>query len=716
VVLAWSNSFSAPFELDDDPSIVRNLTIRHLGSGAWLFPPAHAGETVGGRPVLNLSLALNYAAHGLDVRGYHVANLAIHLGGALLLFGIVRRLAGYSDVRARLGVSSAWLAWCVAAIWAVHPLQTQAVTYIVQRAESLMSFFFLLTVYAFVRAAEGVTDPGIATSLRPALAGTRAAPANVSTRRTLAWSVLSVIACAAGMATKENMVAAPVVVWCFDRAFFSRGFSAAFRQRRGYYVALAATWVPLATLVLGTGGNRGGTSGFDVGVRWLDYWLTQVPAMARYLSLSFWPSGLVFEYGMEPAVIWGSLLLPGVVVLAVLVGCGYAMVRLPRVGAVGLAGLAILAPTAIVPGTLQSIVEHRMYLPLASVVVLVAIAACRVLGRTRGALLLAGALAMVGAFASLTAARNTVYRSELALWRDSATKRPGNPRAQNNLALALQQAGQTEEAMAHFRRAIALQPNHAFAHHNLGLLLLTRHDPKGAAEHFSAAVAADPSFVDARINWGVALVQLGRRAEAKRQFQRALQEAPDAADAAANLAGLLIDEGEIVPANRLVQVALERAPEMAEAHFLQGRLLERDSPAAAEREYRAAVQLKPGLADAQVALGTLLAGRDELAAAEACYRRALESDAALAAAHFGLGNALAAQQRIDEAMREFDATLQLAPSNLEARGNRGNCELISGRVAAAIADYEFVLRNRPGDETIARNLALARQMAARGSR
>ena len=152
-VAAYSNSFTGPMTFDDGKSIEDNPTIRRLWP-LWrpLCPPAH-GETVTDRPLLNLSLAVNYACGGLDVWGYHAANLAIHLGSALLLFGVVRRTLRLPAMRNRWGESATAVALAVTLLWAVHPLQTESVTYIVQRAESLVGLLYLLVLYALIRGA-----------------------------------------------------------------------------------------------------------------------------------------------------------------------------------------------------------------------------------------------------------------------------------------------------------------------------------------------------------------------------------------------------------------------------------------------------------------------------------------------------------------------------------------------------------------------------------
>jgi hypothetical protein len=280
LVAAYANSFRGPFVFDDVEAIVENETIRSLAApGAVLSPPFADGQTVGGRPLVNLTLALNYAAGGLNPTGYHVVNLAIHLSAALVLFALIRRtllIPPPSEVRPPPSGALPFAA-AVALLWGLHPLQTESVTYVIQRAESLMGLLYLLTLYCFVRGVE-----------RPSFAGPSEG------KKTGIWMGLSVGACFLGMATKEVMVSAPVLVLLYDRAFVSGTIAAAWRRRRLYYASLAATWVLLGALVLSTK-DRGGSMGLGLSVSLGDYLLTQGPAILHYLRLVVWPQPLVFD-------------------------------------------------------------------------------------------------------------------------------------------------------------------------------------------------------------------------------------------------------------------------------------------------------------------------------------------------------------------------------------------------------------------------------------
>ncbi len=330
---AYHHSFGGPFIFDDPSSIVSNPTIRSLWPPWAPLSPPNAAITVQGRPVLNFSLALNYALSGPNVWSYHALNLAIHLGAGLALFGIVRRTLA----RTRFAPDALPLALAIAGLWTVHPLQTEAVTYTIQRAESLMGFFYLLTLYAFTR---GI-DCHLLDDKGPGRGGA-------------GWFVLSVVACALGMATKEVMVSAPVVVLLYDRAFIAGTFRAAWQRRKNFYVALAATWLLLAWLVVGTGGDRGGSAGFGVGVAWWDYELTQFRAIVHYLRLALWPSPLVFEYGTFWIDHAAEVLLEMVLVLGLAGATLLALWKKPPCGFLGCWFFASLAVTSLVPGTTQT--------------------------------------------------------------------------------------------------------------------------------------------------------------------------------------------------------------------------------------------------------------------------------------------------------------------------------------------------------------------------
>ena len=545
----YRGTLHAPFVFDDIPGVAQNESIRDLADlGRVLRPPAE-GAGIDSRPVINLSLALNYVAGGLDPRGYRLANIAIHVLGALALFGLMRRTLALPSMPERLRAAALPAAFCTALLWTVHPLQTETVICIIQRTEAIVSLCYLTTLYCILRAVE----PG-------------------GNRR---WLPVAWLACLLGMASKEVMVSAPLMLFLFDRTFAAGSFREAWRLRGRWHLAFASTWLLVAWLVVDSGGDRGGTSGFGQGVSAWTYLLTQSRALAIYLKLSFWPHPLIVDYGdwLAPGlheVFWESLLIASLLALA-----AWAVVRRPGPGFVGVLFFAVLAPSSsFYPLVSQTVAEHRMHLPLAAVLTLPVIALFRLSSRTAWAIALAAAMAAGWG----TVRRGTDYATELGLWTDLVEKAPGNPWAHFNLGrthflagrypeavhanqtavalrpihteahfalgLAFERLGRFAEAVQAYQRVLALNPTHPEAHVRLGLGWLRLGQPEKALPHFAEAVRLRPDYAEAEGNWGAALFQLGRHREVLPHWERVLSLQPDSLTAHYNLALLRTELGQ----------------------------------------------------------------------------------------------------------------------------------------------------------------------------
>ncbi|MEA1929074.1 MAG: glycosyltransferase family 39 protein, partial [Candidatus Auribacterota bacterium] len=262
-VILYYNSLSGEFIFDDEAIIVKNHHIEKILPlrEAFAAPP---DSPVRDRPVVNLTLSLNYLLGERSPFGYHLANLTIHLLSALLLFGVVRRTFLTPGLTLRYGAAASGLALAAALIWEVHPLQTESVTYITQRCESLMGLFYLGMLYAIIRGS--------------------------LSRRPVPWYLLSVFLCALGMGSKAVMVTAPLVALVYDRIFLSRSWNELWNKRRGVYLALAGTWIIQVILLITT-------SYQDIKTHFpLEYALTQFSVVAHYVRLIFIPYPLCLDY------------------------------------------------------------------------------------------------------------------------------------------------------------------------------------------------------------------------------------------------------------------------------------------------------------------------------------------------------------------------------------------------------------------------------------
>ncbi len=579
---AYANSFGGPFIFDDKPAILDNPTIRQLWPLSTVLSPPPIGSSVTGRPLVNLSLALNYAAGGQAVWGYHAVNLLLHGLAGLALFGIVRRTLALPVVPDRLRAAALPLGGVTALLWLVHPLQTESVTSLIQRTESLMGACYLLTLYAFIRGAQ---------SPRPA-----------------GWWTLAFTACLLGMAAKEVMVTAPLMVLLYDRAFLAGSLRGAWRERGRIHLGLAATWLLLAGLVLTAGGTRGEAAGFGLGVTPWTYALTQCRAITLYLKLAGWPHPLVLDYGTDVVRAASTVWLPALLLLLLLGATGWAWSRRPLAGFLGAAFFVLLAPSSsFVPLVSQTMAEHRMYLPLAAVAALWVTTAYAQIGR--GALVAALVLA-VGCL-GLTLRRNHDYRSELAIWTDTVAQAPGNARARINLAECLLRLGRPGDALVQAQEAVRLRPTYPEAQTNLGIALAQLQRPAEALPSCLEALRLQPDGARVHSNLGAVLVQLGRGPEAVAHFEESLRLAPDSPDAVRvrnNLGLALLKAGRLSAAITQFEAVLRLEPARAETHYSLAVALglsERLPEAAAQLQ--AVLRLQPDHAEARSALESVQA-------------------------------------------------------------------------------------------------------------
>jgi protein O-mannosyl-transferase len=663
------NSLRVPFFFDDPITIVDNPTIRNLGNLGEVLSPPRNGSGVTGRPIVNLSLAINYALGGTSVTGYHVANILFHVLAGLALYGCARRTLLQPRLAARFGPVAQPLALLGAAMWLLHPLQTESVTCVIQRTEVLVGLFYLLTLYCFTRSI-----------------------ASASNR----WAALSVLSCCVGMATKEVMVTAPVIVLLYDRTFFAGTFAGAWRARRKLYFGLAASWLVLAFLIVSVGGTRGEAAGFGVGVTWWSYALKQCEAVILYLRLLVWPHPLVVFYGTDvvtnPAQVWPQILL----LIALVAAALYALWRKPVVGFCAMWFFLILAPSSsVVPLVSQTVSEHRMYLPSAAPLLL-ALATGYACFARRGLL---AAVALVVAFGVISARRNTDYRNELAIWTDTVAKVPRNSRARVNLGAALGRAGHNDAALAEYNAALRDDPQSAEGHNNVATLLLEAGRPADAIEPCRAALRLKPKFSLAHNNLGIALVQTGKIAEGITHLQTALSLTPDLTEAHCNLSSAFLAAGDLNKAIEHGERAVQLNPNIPLAHFnLSQAFLQRNQPSRAIAELETAVRLKPAYAEAQCNLGSLYYQAGDAARAVRHYEAALRARPGFLDAQRNLASALFQTGRVEESIQHYRAVIQLQPADAETHFNLALVLARSGRVREAIPEYEEALRLRPTDD------------------
>lgn len=634
---AHLNSLPGIFVFDDLGAILNNDTIRGLRPLSRVLDPPDDGLPVTGRPITNLSFALNYAAHGPNPFGFHLVNLGIHLLNSLALFGLVRRTLLMSRLRPRWGAQALPIATAGALLWTVHPLTTTTVAYTSQRAESLASLLILTALYSFVR--------------------------HVDSPHPRRWLTATAAATWMSIGVKEISYAIPLLVLAYDILLLPPTDDGKRNRHWGWHAILFCSWIPLGWLILGTG-NRGGTWAGEAGYSWFEYARIQVLALARYLRLTFWPAPLVFDYGRNiPVPAWPTLLLPGALILALLAATAAACRRWPAAAIAGLVCWTVLAPSSSIVPIADPIFEHRMYLPSAALMVLAAGIVSR--GGLRPLTWLT--VPVVAVFAVLTYSRHGDYATPLALWQDTVDKRPDNARARGNLGELLVAHGRVDEAIPHFEAAYALTPDISLAPHNLAVALDLAGRTNETIPLYRDALRIQPRNFLARVNLAAALLATGDRDEALKEYAAAVEEVPDFADARAGYGRALAEAGRLDEALPQLRRAAELDPQHPDRQFNLGETLARAGQLdAAASAFRATLALQPDHVPALTNLANTLLLTRRIDEAITTYRRALAVKPE-ATTHANLGLALLLQRRHAEAKAEFEAALQLDPDHRVAR-------------------------------------------------
>ncbi|MDP2688983.1 MAG: tetratricopeptide repeat protein [Deltaproteobacteria bacterium] len=606
---AWSNTFASPFQFDDHLYVI-DYCRRH-GIGAF-WPP------YGTRYITYLTFAVNYRLGGLDVAGYHLVNLLIHVANGVLVYRLVTlTLETPRMKKASEGLSSFHIGVVAALLFTAHPVQTEAITYISQRFASLAALFYLLSLTLYIRWRLG-----------------QGGKAGV-------FIYIAAIASAViAQKTKEISFTLPFMVVFYELAFFEGPARSVKRLLPLLPFVSALAIIPLTVfghdMGLGGAGDAVGDNVRSVQVRDLTtlsrhgYLVTQFRVVVTYLRLLALPVGqnLDYDYPMfrsflAPQVFASFLFLLGMFSAAVYgfirsFRTGNAYIRLASLGVIWFFA-TISIESSIIP-IKDIIFEHRLYLPSVgaafSFAALAFYAVSRLRGRWKVSFTTAAAALVLFIIVPLTAAsyrRNSVWKDEVTLHEDTVRKSPGKERAHYNLAWAYQRKGELEKAIVHYEENIRLKPDKDKAHYNLALIYQGRQgrgDAGRAMAHFREAVRLKPDNAVAYYNMAMLYWEKGEARAAVDAYNAAIAIDPAYGNAHYNLAWTYQSLGENRMAAAHYAEAIRLNPRSADAHFNLGRILaDEKMPAEAAREFRAALSIDPGFTQARTELDRLLSGR-----------------------------------------------------------------------------------------------------------
>ncbi|MFM7074262.1 MAG: tetratricopeptide repeat protein [Planctomycetota bacterium] len=589
--ILYGNSLHTPFLLDDQFLHSREPSMRS---------PAAALASPWPRRLGMLTFALNYHWHGLWMPGYHAVNIAIHWLAAVMLFALLRGTltrGSPNDSTATVERSDLW-AGLVALVWLIHPLQTGSVTYVIQRFESLMGCFVLVSLYAVMRAAAASVPLADANADANAEATATATSESSShwasefasrlsvTWRNAVWQAVAVGAAFAAAATKEVAVVLPLLALAYDRIYWANSWREVLRRRAPLYAGMilaGAAVVYHSSYALS--GTAATSAGFNVpGLTWWHYLRSQPEVLLHYLWLAIWPSDLCFDYGWPVAMSPWHIYPAGLVIVGLLAATCWLMAKAPRIGFLGCAFFLLLAPTSSFMPLMDLAFEHRMYLPLAPVMAALALAIEWALARwlpcpaRRRAALALGAAIVCSGLGTRTFLRNRDYADPLRMWESVVSANPAGNRGHLMFALQLTAIGRLEEAEKHYRLSLTLRKDlpeaHVglgyvrmkqgkldeaerflrlgvehprtthVAHYNLGKLRERQGRLRHALDHYQWSVAAQADYTQSWEALAVVAGKLGKRHLEIVALRRLVEIDPHTADPAIRLARLLATADE----------------------------------------------------------------------------------------------------------------------------------------------------------------------------
>ncbi|MEW5735932.1 MAG: tetratricopeptide repeat protein [Thermodesulfobacteriota bacterium] len=578
VILAFAGSLTGAFVFDDEPDILQNPYVRKPQFSLTLLRDMAYSAALNNRPLVNMSLAANYAAGGFNPLTYHVVNLGIHALAGLFLFfslSLLFRRPAFEERFARHGTA---LAFFIALLWALHPLQTESVTYVIQRCESLMGLFFLAAVFCALK--------------------------GWSSRGPHIWHILAILCFFLGAGAKEIIAVCPPVILVMDMVANRKTVLRALKGSWLMYSGFAAGLCVQAWWIVSAGNPLAMARSLHY-TRW-EYLGTQPAVILHYLRLCFWPDHLFLDYYGWPlsgpfTTIWTSAL-----VLAALALTAICVWRKMPAGIAGAWFFLILFPSSSIVPLNNLAAEHRMYLPLAAVIALAVCLGFVLLSRLsrrmpegrQGLPFMLGAVACLLCAAGLgvrTHVRNQDYATESGMWRTIVEAHPAQPRARVNFCSALRKEGRADEAVVQCEEALRQKPGFSTALLNLGAIRAGRGQYKEALEYFLAAYRSDP--MDAMIvnNIGASFLYLNQPGQSVQFFQQALVIKPFHDIAAANLAFAYLLLGKDAESQAMAQRALGVNPQNSRALTVLGVLAVKQGRGAEAEAYLVrALSLDPG--------------------------------------------------------------------------------------------------------------------------
>jgi len=543
--VAYSNTFRGPFNLDDIDSIVSNPAIKNILDlrGIWDFWPT--------RFITYLSIAINYKLDALRVFGYHVFNFLIHLGSTILVWLLaIATLNTPSIKKEAMSINVKLAAFFTGAIFLLHPIQTQPVNYITQRATLLAAFFYIASLYLYAKAR----------------LSKESAPGSSTWK---AYYGISLLAAVMSMFSKEIVVSLPFVICLYE--FFFLTDKKRFEWKYVVPFMVTALIIPITMLTTRSIDfiEMKRVSEYSPGICAWNYFLTQLKVMVTYVRLLFIPVNQNLDYDYKVArSIFEIPVISSLLALTLILSAGIRLFRKYKLISFGIFFffIVLLPESSIIP-IKDVIFEHRLYLPMVGFAIIVVSGLCYLLKEKKSKLIVIGLILITFCYSVMTYQRNKVWENPITLWSDAARKSPLKARPYNNLGYYVYLVkGDLDRAISNFNKAIEINPGYPDAYNNRGCIYQNKGDLVQAIYDFSKAIEINPRYASAYGNRGLAYANKGNLEQAISDCNKAIEIKPGCVEAYFTLGLIYLSKGNFDQALFCYDKAIEVNPDYADAY------------------------------------------------------------------------------------------------------------------------------------------------------
>ena len=542
-VIVYSNSFHCSFHLDDQCYVIDNSSIRQISDllKIWKFYPC--------RFVAFLSIAINYHFHQLDVFGYHLFNLLVHLVTAILVWWmVILTLSTPAMKENKITRHSELIALCAGLIFVSHPAGIEAVTYICQRAASMATMLYVASLCFYIKS-RMVTETNLNTALMPRTkqALSESPQENIHKLYFCSSWIVAVLA----MYTKENAITLPLMIVLYEYCFLNRRKDFLHSPVMKYLVPFLLTMllIPLTMLLAKSKliqqfqGNAQGPGGISP----LHYLFTQFRVMVTYIRLVFLPVHLNLDYDypvfnsfFDLPVLISFISLITILVWAKSLFSKYRLIAF----SIFWFFLVLLPESSIIP-FLDVIFEHRLYLPLVGYSIFLVGGLYYLLGKWNIKWLVMTLMIVIVCNSILTYKRNKDWSDNFRLWNDAIAKSPQKARPYISRGFYYYDKGDLTAALTDYNKGIELNPHIADAYGNRGNVYDKQGKLTQAMSDFNKALELNPDLTMFYVNRGLIHYKQGHLALAMAEYNKAIERNSENVNAYINRC-LIIDYSDFV--------------------------------------------------------------------------------------------------------------------------------------------------------------------------